>query len=157
MWSKVRFKNKDYLIDLSSVDSTLKDQIAYTIDIGDPYITLTTEAFINTSDFLGISLFDLKKKVEKIGFADAISLSKYLRSYIGDISNKPESVNENKIKQSRQKWYGEYWLPNDTYVIEDSLDLVAYAIENNGIDFSENFFMKDGYLKVNFNIETTKD
>jgi hypothetical protein len=157
VWSKVRVNNKDYLIDLSSIDSTLKDQIAYSIDLGDPYITLEEESFIDTSDFLGISLFDLKKRVETIGYADGVNLTKYLRSYIGDTSNKPDPVNESKIKQSRQKWYGEYWLPNDTYVLKDDLDLIAYANENNGIDFSEEIFMKDGYLKVNFNIETEKD
>lgn len=157
VWSKVRIKNKDYLLDLASIDSTLKDQMAYTIDLGDPYITLKEESFINTSDFLGISLFDLKKKVETIGYADEIYLTKYLRSYIGDTSEKPDSVNESKIKQSRQKWYGEYWLPNDTYVLKDDIDLIAYATENNGIDFSEDIFMKDGYLKINFNIETSKD
>ena len=157
VWSKVRIKNKDYLIDLSQVDNEVKEETPYMIDLGNPYITLKEENFQSTSNALSISIFDLKKKIESIGFADEIHLTKYLRSYIGDLSNKPETVHDLKTKQSRQKWYGEYWLPNDTYVLKDNIDLIKYATENNGVDFSEDIFMKDGYLKVNFNIETLKD
>ena len=157
VWSKVKVEAKDYLIDLSSIDEGIKDQIPYTVDLGDPYITLKDEAFLNTSNSLGMSLYDLKKRVEPIGFADEIILTKYLRNYIGDILNKPVTVDESKVMASRQKWYGEYWLPNDTYVLMDDVDLIDYAVENNGIDFNEDIFMKDGYLKVNFKVQTLKD
>ena len=157
LWSKVRINNNDYLIDLDNIESNVKGELNYKIDLGNPYITLKEEELESISNHLGVSIFELKKKKEAIGYADKISITKFLRTYIGDDTNSPLEVNQEAIKKARQKWYGEYWLPNDTYAVKEDVNLIEYAAKNNGIDFSEDIFLKDGFIKVNFQMVSKKD
>ena len=56
--------------------------------------------------------------------------------------------------KSMQTWICEYYLPFKIYVCEKGYDVADYAKNNNGIHFNEPFWLKDGYLIVNFEIET---
>lgn len=101
--------------------------------------------------------YDLKTTEVDIGYADEIKLSKYLRIYTGKTDKLPESVKKEKALKSEQRWYGEYRLPDKTYVVDKDIDLREYAKKNNGIDFEEEIFKKDGYILINFEIKTKKD
>ena len=67
-----------------------------------------------------------------------------------------------------QTWYGEYFIPNQLYVTDKEFTADAdgdgadetyssvwdYANEKGYVDLNEDFFKKDGYLVINFQIYT---
>lgn len=56
-------------------------------------------------------------------------------------------VSDDKIRKCLQQWYGEYYLPADTHAVP----IDKYVTEiSEGVDFSENYWLRDGYLLVNF-------
>ena len=58
---------------------------------------------------------------------------------------------------SVHKWYWEYHLPNYLYVSPQSFDVPEYGRTHNGLDGKESFWLKDGYIIVNFRIEAVKN
>ena len=59
-----------------------------------------------------------------------------------------------------QRWYGEYYLPDKLYVVPSAMtenDIVNHPETQDGIDGSESFWLKDGYIIVNFEIETIQN
>lgn len=86
-----------------------------------------------------------------------------MRTFEGDTTNLPEGVDPEKARKSVQRWYGEYGLPADLLVVEKDFDIrkAVYADQSIGKDYEgftykEPFFIRDGYLMVNFDIETVK-
>ena len=69
----------------------------------------------------------------------------------------PAGVNPDKVAASKQKWYGEYYLPSDIHVLPKGFDLKSYIEDNQGVDLNEDIWLKDGYLVVNLNIVTVQD
>ena len=59
------------------------------------------------------------------------------------------SVSKDKILKSVQEWYGEYYLPSDTYVTAKTDDEV-YNYIRDGIDGREQCWLDGGSLVVNF-------
>lgn len=58
-----------------------------------------------------------------------------------------QGVSDDKIRKCLQQWYGEYYLPADTHAVP----IGKYVTEiSEGVDFSENYWLRDGYLLVNF-------
>lgn len=71
-------------------------------------------------------------------------------------------------RMSMQTWYGEYWIPSQLYVTEDTFmadadgdgveeeyDSVYEYMEKHGyLEGNEDFFINDGYLVLNFSITT---
>ncbi len=97
-------------------------------------------------------------------------LNSNLRTFIGPEENEvPEgtSVEKEDIIAREQHWYGEYSLPANVYVVKKQepqydengneipqVDTIAgYGLEKRLNDNSD-IFLKDGYIVVNFNIET---
>lgn len=61
---------------------------------------------------------------------------------------------EQKLKESIQKWYCTYRLPSKLFVCDDDIDLWEYAQDKYGITEYDDVFLQNGYLVVNFEIET---
>ena len=66
----------------------------------------------------------------------------------------PDGVDPDRVTKSKQKWYFEYSLPSDVHAVKKGFDVTKYAHENGGIDYKEDFWKKDGYIVVNFEIVT---
>ena len=80
-----------------------------------------------------------------------------LRSFVGYINNVPSTVTEAMVAKSVQNWYGEYYLPGEIHVTPKGFDVLDYIRKNGPIDYKEKFWLKNGYIIVNFDIETMKD
>lgn len=86
-------------------------------------------------------------------------LSWGLRTFIGpDADSVPGGamVNADRAKASEQQWYGEYSLPSDLYVVEKGKDVSGYGLQHR-MNKSSALFLRDGYVIVNFKIETIKN
>lgn len=68
----------------------------------------------------------------------------------------PKAVLEKK-KKSVQNWSCEYYLPAAISVCPKGYDVAEYANKHGGLDYKENFWLKMGYIIVNFEIESIQN
>lgn len=153
LWYTEKINGVDNLIKVGS--KTDANNIK-SIVLGDPYRNVPDEELANTSKIIGMTKNEFSNQKAKIGAYGDVVLSKPLRTFIGDTSNVPDGVNVNRVKESVQKWYGEYSIPNNVYVCKKDLDVVS-SMGKAGFTGKEKFWIKNGYIIVNFEIETIKN
>ncbi|WP_438350937.1 DUF5704 domain-containing protein [Paenibacillus sp. FA6] len=80
-----------------------------------------------------------------------------LRTFINTF-NRPDNASASpaRTNASIQQWYGEYSLPAAVYVVAKGTDLPAYG-RSNRLDEASPIFLRNGYISVNFNIETIRN
>nr|WP_152663620.1 DUF5704 domain-containing protein [Paenibacillus wulumuqiensis] len=78
-----------------------------------------------------------------------------LRTFIQSAEQRPEnaSASPSRVTASVQQWYGEYSLPAQVYVVPGGTDLAAYG-RSHVLDEKSPVFLKNGYITVNFDIES---
>lgn len=91
-----------------------------------------------------------------VGRYDWMILPDSIRTLIGPKTDLPASVNADRALASVQRWYGEYSLPADVYAVPKGTDLEAVARQQS-LDEKSPVFLRDGYIVVNFNIETLRN
>ena len=155
LWYHEYFDNEmHYFIQVGSEEDHFNKKY---ISIGDLDRNISEDILKQTSSIQGMNYEDFINKYSKIGWFDRQVLSKPLRTFIGDATNLPPSIDRDTVLQSVQHWYGEYYLPNDLFVASIDTDVAEYARIHGGLDGNEDFWLKNGYIIVNFNIETIKD
>ena len=92
------------------------------------------------------------KKPTTIGSYSDLFLPYHVRTFMGPISV-PTGVSEARAYSSIQQWYGEYNLPAKLYIVPKGFDLSKQFSFNDKAPF----FLRDGFLIVNFDIETVRD
>lgn len=90
------------------------------------------------------------------GRYDWMILTAPIRTLIGPKTNLPASVNADRANAAIQRWYGEYSLPADVYAVPKGTNLETLARENT-LDEKSKLFLKNGYIIVNFNIESLRN
>ncbi|WP_458120241.1 DUF5704 domain-containing protein [Paenibacillus sp. Z6-24] len=78
-----------------------------------------------------------------------------LRTFIQSAEQRPENASASpaRVTASVQQWYGEYSLPAQVYVVPGGTDLAAYG-RSHVLDEKSPVFLKNGYITVNFDIES---
>lgn len=151
-----RFNDRDnYFIKID--DNSQNHSNKKNIKLGNVYRNVPDSEIKDTSRILGIQENVFRTQDTFIGWFDWIALTKGLRTFIGDITNLPAGVDADRVKKSKQKWYGEYYLPNYLFVCPKDTNVAEYGRTHNGLDGKESFWLKDGYIIVNFDIKTSKD
>ncbi|MEC0207259.1 DUF5704 domain-containing protein [Paenibacillus lautus] len=97
------------------------------------------------------------KKKTPVGGFDLLLIPEQLRTFIGPKNNLPASVNVQRANAAVQKWYGEYSLPAEPYVVEAGMDIAEYGRTHGGLHDKSPIFFRNGYIIVNFNIETIRN
>jgi hypothetical protein len=92
-------------------------------------MTAAFRTFIGTEYARAISSAASFSEVSKSGHTE-LSLSKYM-----------------------QRWYGTYKIPENVHAVPAGFDVDDY-MRKNGIDYLEDFWLRDGYIIVNFDIVT---
>ena len=157
LWYHDSFGGKmNYFVKISPDDPRNVNNIKY-MKLGDLYRNVPEDEITDTALILGIDEYAFKNRNAGIGRFDHISLSEAQRTYIGAKQNLPNEININDSIKSVQKWYGEYYLPNDLFTVEQGFDVIEYGRTHNGLDGKESFWLRDGYIIVNFRIETVKN
>jgi len=75
---------------------------------------------------------------------------KALSSY-GDVLS--SGITQEDASKAMQRWYGQYYVPNEAHAVAKDFDVMDYA-DKYGVDYGEDFWLTDGYIIVNFSIET---
>lgn len=82
-----------------------------------------------------------------------------LRTFMGPEENEVPAntmVPANEIVAREQTWYGEYSLPANVYPVPKGTDISAIGLAG-GVNENHPIFLRDGYIIVNFDIETIRD
>ncbi|MGV7116404.1 DUF5704 domain-containing protein [Paenibacillus kyungheensis] len=144
-------------------------------------LSSSTTITIPTSAEEAITMFaeNSRKRKVNIGNFTHLLLTQPLRTLIGPQQHLPEGNNTMRSLAAVQKWYGEYSLPSDVYVVKQGTALQEMVGSTNtnrqpsaeknensnvqthpasnsakGLDEHSSVFLKDGYIIVNFDIET---
>ncbi len=97
------------------------------------------------------------KRKSPVGGYGGLLLPEAVRTFIGPMSNLPDSVDAQRANASIQQWYGEYSLPAGVYIVRKGTDIAEYGRTHGGVHDKSPIFLRDGYLIVNFNIESIRD
>ncbi|NGZ77977.1 hypothetical protein GYN08_22040, partial [Saccharibacillus sp. VR-M41] len=92
-----------------------------------------------------------------VGGYDLLLLPEQIRTLIGPKSSLPPSVDYERANAAVQRWYGEYSLPGDPYVVAKGTDLAEYGRTHRGLTKRDPIFLRDGYIILNFNIESIRE
>ncbi len=153
------FNGKDnILVKIGSDKDKLNKHMITNTDI---YRNMPEADIQRTCELLGITDKKFKGKKVDIGTYDEIVLSKDLRLFTGNTVSHPfagGSAEAKRVLKSVQRWYGEYKLPDKLYVTAmPQSQMINHPEFQDGIDGRESFWLKDGYIIVNFSIETHQD
>lgn len=96
---------------------------------------------------------DTSKKTY-VGGYDVQILTAPLRTFRGNMYGLPAGVDIYRANAAVQQWYGEYSLPAAVYVVPKGTNLAQYG---GRLDDKSKVFLKDGYIVVNFTIETIRN
>lgn len=137
----------------STIDLENKKEIM----TGDNYLSISDAELYQTAVIKGITKADLMAQRRKVFTYTNIMIPESLRTFVGYHSTPPSSVSINNIAKSVQNWYGEYHLPSEIYAAPKDFDILTYVKKNGPLNYKEPFWLKEGYIIVNFEIETVQN
>ncbi len=136
---------------------------------GNVYSRIPEAELKNTAAVMNTSYAKIANQYSTMYSYSQIRLLKAFRTYIGtdyaSYISKHSSFAEVKnatgltttsLSKYMQRWYGTYKIPTDVHAAPAGIDVFGY-LKKHGIDYKEDFWLKDGYLIVNFNIVTIDD
>ena len=158
LWYMQRIDGKDSLV---KVGSKQDEKNIKTMVLGEPNRNVSSKEIETTAEILGMSASELRNRETQIGYYSKIILHKPVRTFIGDTfiggrENIPWGVDEEKVTKSVQKWYGEYNIPNTALVCEKGYDVLGEIGKRGTFTGKEDFWLKNGYIIVNFDIEVLR-
>lgn len=137
-----------------------QDTVQRSIILSDRLRNIPAVDISNTAKFVatyGNAKFEqqAKQKVE-IGGYNQLNLTQHVRTLIGPTKQVPETVDKGRAIAAEQQWYGEYSLPAAPFVVPAGFSISEYGRTYKLTDKSP-IFLRNGYIVVNFNIETYRD
>ncbi|ODP27597.1 hypothetical protein PTI45_03052 [Paenibacillus nuruki] len=166
---------------LSSIWKDLTGLSWETVATQDEQSPLSVIPVTPTNPEEAIAMFSKASHTRKVNIGNFthLLLTQPLRTLIGPQQHLPQGNNTMRSLAAVQKWYGEYSLPSDVYVVKQgtSLQDVTGSTNTNrqqsaeqstdstnknnpvnngakGLDEHSSVFLTDGYIVVNFDIET---
>ena len=130
--------------------------------VKDEYLAIPAGELKITAEMRNESLSDMQSRVFGLFSFGRIRLPYGMRTYV-NLAGGSESaagtgqdtvfdgIGRNEVIRAVQRWYGEYYLPGNVKAVRKGTDVKGYAARN-GIDWSEEFWLTDGYLIVNLTI-----
>lgn len=97
------------------------------------------------------------KRRTAIGSLTLLRLPEGVRTFIGPKTNIPAGVDPSRANAAVQRWYGEYSLPADLYAVKAGTNVAEYGRTHRGLTDKSPIFLKNGYIVVNFNMETVRE
>lgn len=168
--------SKEHLVKVGSDEDKMNQK---TLQLTSEDFGISEDVLEKTADSMGIDVGELGKIREQFCFSDIeltsdmrvyvgdthISYKKAAKGskaedaryefnplMYGKVETEPalaDVLSQDEILKSVQQWYGEYYVPSETYVTTSSWDEISKEISG-GFDGSEPCWLDGGYLVVNF-------
>lgn len=97
------------------------------------------------------------KQKTQVGSLSLMELNERIRTLIGPKNGVPPGVDSARVNAAIQKWYGEYSLPASVYAVPKGMIPAEYGRTHQGLTERSPIFLKEGYIVVNFNLETIQE
>lgn len=123
----------------------------------DHYYTFSQIAATGRPQFVNKYINKTTKLKTPVGSLSLLRLTESIRTFVGPKKGIPVSVAPDRVNAAIQKWYGEYSLPADLYAVKSGVNVAEYGRTHSGLSDKSPIFLKEGYIVVNFNIETVRD
>ncbi|WP_318249410.1 DUF5704 domain-containing protein [Paenibacillus sp. alder61] len=114
-------------------------------------------AGISRSQYVHTYIEKIARQKTPVGRLSLLELNSRIRTFIGPKGGIPSGVNPARANASIQKWYGEYSLPADVYAVPAGTNVAEYGRTHNGLTERSPIFLRDGYIVVNFRVETVRN
>lgn len=151
----IRSQDRKYIKIGSSEDLEKR----YTV-LGEPLRNVPRQEMLDTAPFYTEgynAYYQQSLRKTEIGWWDYLLLTRHLRTFVGPKTNIPYSVDPDRALVAEQKWYGEYALPAAPYVVPANTNIAEWGRLNGGLDDKSKLWLRDGYIIVNFKIETVRN
>ncbi|WP_379321259.1 DUF5704 domain-containing protein [Paenibacillus puldeungensis] len=119
--------------------------------------TFNQVAGIGRGQFVQNFIQKWSKQKTSVGSFSRLRLPEGVRTLIGPKEGIPSGVDQARVNAAEQKWYGEYSLPSDLYAVAAGTNVAEYGRTHGGLTDKSPVFLKNGYIVVNFNIETVRN
>ncbi|OZQ71104.1 hypothetical protein CA599_10925 [Paenibacillus taichungensis] len=121
----------------------------------DQHLTAVEKVGVDREEFMRNYVLKYTKLKTPVGGYDKLILPEQLKTLIGskDIPSNA-SVTPERANASIQQWYGEYSIPAAPYVVPSGTNLAEFGRTNGGLTDKSPIFLIDGYIIVNFDIES---
>lgn len=118
--------------------------------------TFNQVAGIGRSQF--VQWYIQKQSLQKtaVGSFSLLRLPEGVRTLIGPKTGIPSGVDPARVNAAVQRWYGEYSLPAELFAVPAGTNVAEYGRTHGGLTDRSAIFLKQGYIVVNFNIETVR-
>ena len=113
-----------------------------TLQLGDIYLSIPKKELKETAEKKKIPIEEFLKKEHKTFTFSNIMLSSQIQMLCDT--------------KGVQKWYFEYYLPSKIYITEKGFSLENFS-DRDKLNLQEDFWIKEGYLVLNFDIETIRN
>ncbi len=134
----------------SSVDKSNKKSVV----VGDPMLAIPQEELLVNATIQGMKKAKFNAlSTDQYSF-DQLLIGYPLRMYSNLAFakvNESDQHTEEELQKLKQTYYFTYSLPDKVKAVKKGYDVANYA-KQKGINFKEEFWLKDGYLIVNFDI-----
>lgn len=140
---------------LIQVGSDADYQNVKSVTVGDPMQAIPQEEIVANAKICNMKKSQFSALSSELYSYDNIVVNDILRMYsnLGFAkANKSEVHTEEELQKLKQTYYFSYSLPDKVRAVEKGTDVTDYA-KKNGINLKEDFWLKDGYLIVNFDIQ----
>lgn len=124
----------------------------------DHHLTTAEKTGVDREQYMRNYVLKYTKLKTPVGGYDLLLLPEQLKTLIGpkEIPSNA-SVTPERANASIQQWFGEYSIPADTYTVAKGTNLAEYGRLNGGLTDKSQIFLRDGYIIVNFNIESIQN
>lgn len=135
------------------------------IRTGDVSLGIPKTELKNTALLKNTSYKKFVAQVEAMFSFSNIKLNSAFRTYVNQDYSKSiltssdaaaitaKGITSADIDIRKQRWYGEYYIPGTAMAVKSGFDVYDYA-DKYGVDMSEDFWLTNGYIIVNYDIYT---
>ena len=135
-------------------EEELRDTALYKYD---HEYTFNQVAGIGRSQFVQNFIERQTQRETSIGSLNLLRLPEGVRTLIGPKMEIPATVDPARANAAVQKWYGEYSLPAELFAVPAGTNVAEYGRTHGGVTDRSEIFLKNGYIVVNFNVETMRN
>lgn len=129
--------------------------------LGNPYTAVKEEEIKEKAKLTGKTENQLRFSLSPMFAYHHVLLSETFRTYTGrnyaPEGKIPAGVNKKVAAMSKQRWYGEYYLPSKVYAVPKGYGVKEAEERHGSFDFSEDFWLKNGYILIQFDIVTVQE
>ena len=142
---------------LIKIGSYLDSQNIKRLSLNDTMLGVDPKEIENTAYCKGKSVYGYGAQKNDIFTFGQIMVNSNMQIFNGMDYHKnklldvPEWIESKEVERSCQRWYFEYYIPSDIHIVEKGTDI------GKNIDFSDDIWLKKGYLIMNFEIKTIQD